>query len=148
MKGHDPVWLIHHLAGLEVSGARADHVRVLMRQTLSAVQLSSAGFSRHPTATTGPISQGGIYGHKQEAGLLPHTRPSLLLERYKCTADSAELAKIALVSRSHPKRVCGCLLLLDLNMIRCVSAAQNLNVQLIYPKDSAAIPPAAAGYNL
>ena len=62
---------------------------------LSSVQLSSAGFSRHPTATTGPISQGGISGHKQEAGLLPHTRPSLLLERYKCTADIAELAKIA-----------------------------------------------------
>ena len=62
---------------------------------LSSVQLSSVGFSRHLTATAGPISQGGISGHKQEAGLLPHTRPSLLLERYKCTADSAELAKIA-----------------------------------------------------
>jgi hypothetical protein len=74
----------------------------ILIQRCSAVQLSSAGFSRHPTATTGPISKGGISGHKQEAGLLPHTRPSLLLERYKCTADSAELAKIA------QNRVSGC----------------------------------------
>jgi hypothetical protein len=42
----------------------------IMIQRCSDVQLSSAGFSRHPTATTGPISQGGISGHKQEAGLL------------------------------------------------------------------------------
>ena len=39
----------------------------ILIQRCSAVQLSSAGFSRHPTATTGPISQGGISGHKQEA---------------------------------------------------------------------------------
>jgi hypothetical protein len=80
----------------------SNHTKNIVIQ-LSSVQLSSAGFSRHPTATAGPISQGGISGHKQEAGLPPHTRPSLLLERYKCTAGTAELAKIA-----QNRRASGC----------------------------------------